>query len=79
MKLSRKEQIDYIKELMEDYECRFSEAYRKMKEELGGEENVLITIEDIENEDLINYDPFLPDLEDDMYEDIDDFIDDMKY
>lgn len=79
MKLSRKEQIDYIKELMTDYEYKFSEAYRNLKEEVGGEENVLITIEDIENEDLINYDPFLPDIVDDMYEDIDDFIDDMKY
>ena len=79
MKLSRKEQIDYIKELMTDYEYKFSEAYRNLKEEVGGEENVLITIDDIENEDLINYDPFLPDIEDDMYEDMDDFIDDMKY
>lgn len=79
MKLSRKEQIDYIKELMTDYEYKFSEAYRNLKEEVGGEENVLITIEDIENEDLINYDPFLPDIVDDMYEDMDDFIDDMKY
>lgn len=77
MKLSRKEQIDYIQELMEDYEYDFNEAYRKMEEEVGGEENVLITVDDIE--DLSNYDPFLPDIEDDMYEDMDDFIDDMKY